>query len=843
MLERPSSISTEGTIDAIAGKEMKDRDDHQNDASGKSDTLRVEPMGVYGSTERVSALLRSILDSAINVCLAYMDKDFNFIYVNEAYANNAGLHPEDLIGKNHFVLYPNDENETIFRRVRDTGVPAKYRDKPFTYHDQPHRGTTYWDWSLVPVKDGDGSITGLVLSLIETTERKRAEEVLRQSEERYRLLHDTMLQGVVFQDASGEIISMNPVAERILGKDPEDFIGSSSIGQERYCIREDGSTFPGEEHPAMVALRTGVRIKGVIMGVWNLRDADYRWIDITAVPLFRPGELRPYQVYTVFEDITERKRTEQALRRSEGKYRHLFDSMAEAFELVEPVFEDGKLVDGKYQDVNPSWEKMTGLKRRDVVGKRVGSVFGSVSEQWLNALKRTLRTGLPVQIENYNTRLDRHFSVIVWRCSESTCGVTTTDITQRKKAEEEVMRKQDILEGINRIFREAITAGSNEELGLACLKVAEMLTDSRFGLIGLMRPGSTLEGMVEGIEWEAYSITAPHQYGRFPAGLKIHGIFGRVLTEGRAFYTNNPSSHPDYIELPDGHPHLTSFLGVPLMHLGKVIGMIGLGNKEAGYSDEDLHAVESLAPAIVEALHRKRVEEEIKRSAEELRRSNAELQQFAYVASHDLREPLRMVSSYLGLLERHYVGKEMDAQAKEFMRFASEGALRMRRMIDDLLLYSRIGTQGKVLEKVDMEDVLAVVLKDLKRAIEESGASITFDPLPTVTADRTQMVQVLQNLIGNAVKFRAEEAPQIHVSARRENDAWVISVQDNGIGIDPKHGDRLFLMFQRLHSQEEYEGTGIGLAIVKKIVENHNGKIWFESEPGKGSTFYFTLPA
>jgi len=142
-----------------------------------------------------------------------------------------------------------------------------------------------------------------------------------------------------------------------------------------------------------------------------------------------------------------------------------------------------------------------------------------------------------------------------------------------------------------------------------------------------------------------------------------------------------------------------------------------------------------------------------------------------------------------------------------------------------------------------MEDVLAVVLKDLKRAIEESGASITFDPLPTVTADRTQMVQVLQNLIGNAVKFRAEEAPQIHVSARRENDAWVISVQDNGIGIDPKHGDRLFLMFQRLHSQEEYEGTGIGLAIVKKIVENHNGKIWFESEPGKGSTFYFTLPA
>ncbi|NLT37373.1 MAG: PAS domain S-box protein [Methanomassiliicoccus sp.] len=821
---------------------MNYRDDHQDDASDESGTLRNGPVEGVRGMEKDWDYLKPILDSALNVCLAYIDTDFNFIYVNEAYASNCGLRPEEMIGKNHFILYPDGENEAIFKRVRDTGVPAKYRDKPFTYPDQPQRGTTYWDWTLVPVRDGGGIIIGLVLSLIETTERKKAEDVVMQSEEMYRLLHDTMLQGVVFQDASGEIISMNPVAERILGKDPEDFIGSSSVGEERYCIREDGSTFPGEEHPAMVALRTGIRIRDVIMGVWNLRDGDYRWIDITAVPLFRPGELRPYQVYTVFEDITVRKRTERALRKSEGRYRHLFDSMAEAFELVEPVFKDGRLVDGKYQDVNPSWERMTGLNKREVVGKMARSIIGSADERWLEALDRALKTGLPVQIESYNTRLDRHFNSIVWRCSENACGVTTTDITESKKAEEDIWRKQAILEGINRIFREAISAESNEELGLACLKVAEILTNSRFGLIGHIQPPNGMEGIAGGMEWEAYSFTSPHRSERYPTNLKVHGIFGRVLTGGKAFYSNDPGAHPDYIELPDGHPRLTSFLGVPLTHLGKVIGMIGLGNKEDGYNDEDLRTVESLAPAIVEALHRKRAEEEKKRSAEELRRSNAELQQFAYVASHDLREPLRMVSSYLGLLDR-YAGKELDAKSKEFMRYALEGSVRMRRMIDDLLLYSRIETQGKALEKVELEDVLAIVLKDLKGAIEESGASITNDPLPTVTVDRTQMVQVLQNLIGNAVKFRAEEAPQIHVSARLENDAWVISVQDNGIGIEPKHGDRLFLMFQRLHSQEEYEGTGIGLAIVKKIVEHHNGKIWFESEPGKGSTFYFTLPA
>jgi light-regulated signal transduction histidine kinase (bacteriophytochrome) len=230
-----------------------------------------------------------------------------------------------------------------------------------------------------------------------------------------------------------------------------------------------------------------------------------------------------------------------------------------------------------------------------------------------------------------------------------------------------------------------------------------------------------------------------------------------------------------------------------------------------------------------------------KRAEDRLRRSNADLQQFAYVASHDLKEPLRMVTSYLQLLDKVNNGK-WDDDSREFMHYAVEGASRMKAMIDDLLTYSRIGTQGKPLVPIDMEDVLLTVMKDLRLTIDESGATVSSDPLPTVTADRMQMVLLLENLIGNAIKYRGVPSPQVRVSARASARAWIFSVQDNGIGIDQRYSERLFQMFQRLHSRDEYPGTGIGLAIAKRIVERHGGRIWFESEEGKGTTFVFTIP-
>jgi len=248
-----------------------------------------------------------------------------------------------------------------------------------------------------------------------------------------------------------------------------------------------------------------------------------------------------------------------------------------------------------------------------------------------------------------------------------------------------------------------------------------------------------------------------------------------------------------------------------------------------------------LAGSFIDVTERKRAEELLAQQTRELARSNTELEQFAYVASHDLQEPLRMVSSYTQLLSRRYKGK-LDADADEFIRYAVDGSARMQRLINDLLAYSRVSTRGKPFEQADLNEILKQVFSDLQIAIEENEAIITHDPLPTIKADSFQMVQLMQNLLGNAIKFHSQEPLRIHITARLEKGKWLISVQDNGIGIDPQFSERIFVIFQRLHDRSEYPGTGIGLAICKRIVERHGGKIWVDSQPDQGSTFYFTIP-
>lgn len=226
----------------------------------------------------------------------------------------------------------------------------------------------------------------------------------------------------------------------------------------------------------------------------------------------------------------------------------------------------------------------------------------------------------------------------------------------------------------------------------------------------------------------------------------------------------------------------------------------------------------------------------------ELKRSNEELQQFAYVSSHDLQEPLRMVASYTQLLAKRYKGR-LDSDADEFIAFAVDGCNRMQGLIQDLLAYSRAGTNGKAFCEVSAEDALRGALTNLRITIEQSGAVVSHDSLPAIETDETQLTQVFQNLVGNAIKYRSAEVPRVRVSATKNGDnEWIFSVRDNGLGIAPQYFERIFVIFQRLHGRDEFEGTGIGLAICKKVLERLGGRIWVESQPGTGSTFYFALP-
>jgi signal transduction histidine kinase len=333
--------------------------------------------------------------------------------------------------------------------------------------------------------------------------------------------------------------------------------------------------------------------------------------------------------------------------------------------------------------------------------------------------------------------------------------------------------------------------------------------------------------------------------------MPVRGLRAQAYRRAEVVYENDFEDSEHRAFIPPGHVTLRNVLFAPLTLEGKVVGVIGLANKPVDFTEDDAQATSVLGDMAAIALSRIRTEEIVNRYALDLRRSNEDLARFAGAISHDLREPVRMVEVFLELLQTELLGT-LDDKPQQYLDYAVESASRMRAMINALLDLSRVRSQGRELEKVDAERVLELTLVALGRVIEERGAGVTYDSLPTVRADPAQLGEVFQNLIANAIKFQEEDAvPRVHVSARRlpassQQDegegAWCFSVQDNGIGFDPQQAGHIFEIFKRLHTEEEYPGLGMGLAICKRIVERHGGRIWVESEPGVGSTFNFTLP-
>ena len=322
----------------------------------------------------------------------------------------------------------------------------------------------------------------------------------------------------------------------------------------------------------------------------------------------------------------------------------------------------------------------------------------------------------------------------------------------------------------------------------------------------------------------------------------FESVSGKAFLDGQPVVVDDYTIHPDSVAsgISQG---VRSAVVLPVKGSEGIVGVLDVVSREIGYfTPERVRFLTAVGSGLGLLLENARLYETLEQHAEELARSNTELEQFAYVASHDLQEPLRMVTSYVEILADEYQDK-LDENADRYIGYAVDGAKRMKALIDDLLAYSRLSSGGTKFDDADCNYVVDRVVEALKAAITETGAAVNCGSLPSVKGDGIQLHQLFQNLISNGIKFRSSEAPRIDVSAAREGEHWLFAVKDNGIGIAPRHHEQIFQMFQRLHHRGQYPGTGVGLAVSAKIVQRHGGAIWVDSDEGKGTTVYFTIPA
>ncbi|MBV8032091.1 MAG: PAS domain S-box protein [Betaproteobacteria bacterium] len=619
---------------------------------------------------------------------------------------------------------------------------------------------------------------------------------LRESEERFRAIVNSANDGILVYDRDLKVSSGNLAAERIIGLPLADMIGKPGFTSMLPCVRADGTPLPPEERPTRITFRSGLPLTDQVIGI-KRPDGSITWLSINTGFLRRPGELEFYGIVSTISDITAKRMAEDALRKSEERFRQTFELAGSGIAHVD--------LEGRFILVNRKLCEILGYEERELIGRSVKDISHPDDRDLTDGKRAELRAHAARSLRFEKRYLKRDGS-IVWvdlaiALVRGDDGrplheiAIFDDITDTKNAETALRDSEERFRSLTQLSSDWYWEQDEEfRLRFMSVRMAERTGLAPSAYLGRKR-------------WDRPALNLTEEdWARHRAQLERHESFRdfEMLRAGD-----------------DGKKAWVSLSGEPIFDAsGKFTGYRGVGK---------------------DITERKEAEAELRRAHDELARSNSELEQFAYVASHDLQEPLRMVSSYTQLLLRRY-GDRLDGDAKEFMAFIVDGASRMKQLIEDLLAYSRVGTRGKELKPVAVEAPLRRAITNLRAGIEESGASISFDALPTVMADEMQIAQLFQNLLGNALKFRSASVPRIHVAAAEKDKEWEFSVADNGIGIEPQYFERIFMVFQRLHNKGEYPGTGIGLAIYKKVVERHGGRIWVSSTLGEGTTFHFTLP-
>lgn len=750
-----------------------------------------------GSIEESEKKYQELLKSAPSGIYEINYRTKRFVSVNDSMCQLTGYSRDELLAMDPSSLM-DDEGRRTFQQRINKWLKGEKPDENTEYTIRAKDGHIIYAYLNTKFTvDQNGNPAGATVVAHDITERKKAEMALKESEQHFKLLFETMSPGAVYQDKDGNIISMNPAAEKILGKTRSDFLGSSSVKEEKFTIHEDGSPFPGVEHPAMIALKKGIKVNNVVMGFYNPRMESYRWINIDATPLFHEGEKRPYQVYTTFTDITEQKQSEINVRQNELKLRSFYESG-----LIGVFYWNSS---GTITDANDKFLEMTGYTREDLESGKI-NVHEITPPEFKQADKRSakelLETGVtrtPFEKEYFRkdgTRITILVAGATLDSDSSGSVAYVMDISERKKYEAELIR-------------------AKEKLNIAL----------QTGDIGL---------------WEWDLRTDVHTWDERME--KIFGLEpGTFAGSQKAFEDMINEEDLSYINKLNKQSIIKDSPYEMILRTKPIRGKIRyLSCKALIHKDANGKAVSVTGISVDVTDLKESTDQLILKLNEELLRSNRELENFAYVASHDLQEPLRMVTSFTQLLEMQY-GDNLDSRAHEYINYAVDGAKRMYELLNGLLTYSRINTKGDEFTEVDLNKTIEVVKKNLRLIIKERKAIIRTRHLPLVSADENQMIHLFQNLISNGIKF-SKGAPKISISSKTEKDQYILSVSDKGIGIEKIYFEKVFKIFQRLMPRDQYEGTGIGLALCKRIVERHGGNIWVESKPGKGSTIFFTLP-
>jgi PAS domain S-box-containing protein len=637
-----------------------------------------------------------------------------------------------------------------------------------------------------------GTLLGLLITVAagwsvqrDSSRREFAEGAFRDSEDKCRMLLDGVRDyAMIMLDSKARVVSWNTGAERING-----YTADQIIGREFSSFFPPGDIRRGKPQEALRLASANGRHEEQGM---RIRKDGTRFLASATLTALRDsdGDLQGFS--EISRDLSESKEPG-------AKYRGLLEAAPDAMVVVNQA--------GEIVLLNVQAEKQFGYRRDELVGQKVKSIIPEgFAERLIADGTRTAAEALAQQIgtgiELIGRRRDgSEFPIeIMLSPLESAEGILVTaairDISVRKEAEEHLAQMEGRYRGLLEAAPDAmVVVNQAGEIVLLNVQAEKQFGYRRDELVGQKVKNIIPEGFAERLVADALRSVEDALAQQIGTGIE--------LTARRK----------------DGSEFPIELMLSPLESAEGILVTVAIRNIAT----------------------RKNTEANLLKKVEELNRSNEELGQFAYIASHDLQEPLRMVASYTQLLSRRYKGK-LDADADEFIAFAVDGASRMQRLIQDLLIYSRVGTKGRDLLRTSSEEAFQQALINLRGSIETSGALVTHGPLPTVLADETQLVQLFQNLIGNAIKYQKPGVPKVHVSAARNSDKkWIFSVKDNGLGIHPQYFERIFGMFQRLHKREEFEGTGIGLAICKKIVERHGGIISVESQLGQGSDFRFAL--